>query len=63
MFRKFLGARIENETHVSEAKIENNSEDCPLPPPPPRTQPTHYNISFATHARINEIKIRVKSKK
>ena len=26
------------------------------PPPTPRTQPTHFNISFATHVRINEIK-------
>ena len=30
----------------------DNSEDCP----PPRTQPTLLIISFATHARINEIK-------
>ena len=31
----------------------------PPQPPPPRTEPTLFNISSATHARINEIKMKI----
>ena len=52
MFWSEIVSRFKKQTSHPHRQLRG----LPPLPLPPRTEPTSFNISFATHARINEIK-------